>query len=551
MTAKTSLGTLSAFLSALWGPTPNTALDLIEGISDDRRSCIEYHAMIRLAALHPGNDLLWFYRIENAWSAAGHPPLKPNATRRKVLLLADFTAHQLLRPMTVMCAARGVRADINLPEFDSVEQGILNETSRTYTGGYDLIVVCLSPQWLEKHLGPDAIPNRRRVDDTIETLRALLGTLTSRTAAAVVVTNFPETVLATPAAHIVVGDRVGFGAAVDDVNRWLATGIPDRVSVVDLADALFEAGGRRSIGVSNYLRARIPFEPDGIVAVAREIASAIAQVSGKSPRALVTDWDNTLWGGEVADVGSEGIVCGRDSTDGLGYVWVQEAVKRLKSVGILLSAASRNDPGVVESLENNSALVLTPDEFASVHVGLGAKSEMIDDATRDLGFESDLMVFMDDGVFDIVEVLEAHPYIDVIKAGPEPETTLRRLTGSRLFNVVKVSSEDLMRGNAAAALREQRNLKSECHTLDDFLRKIRMRVTVDGLDESNIARVEQLFQKTNQFNLTTKRYSSGDLQSLQRQGAEFGVFTLRRCVRPAGNDRCRDSSTRFRRAHHR
>jgi FkbH-like protein len=99
---------------------------------------------------------------------------------------------------------------------------------------------------------------------------------------------------------------------------------------------------------------------------------------------------------------------------------------------------------------------------------------------------------------------------------------------------VRLSEEDFMRGGAAAAVKEQRELRTGGQTLEEFLRRVRIRVVVESLTETNIARVEQLFQKTNQFNLTTKRYSTGDLRRLLNCGAEFGVFAYEDAFGPQG-----------------
>ena len=301
---------------------------------------------------------------------------------------------------------------------------------------------------------------RERVDTAIETLRSLLSTLTAQTTASVLVTNFPEPALAVPGGHLTVGDKVGMHCAIAEVNRMLATAAPPRTFVVNAADAVFEAGGRAAIGLTNHFRAHIPFEAAGMVALARELASAIAHVCGKTPRAVVTDWDNTLWGGEIADAGSHGIVCGRESAEGLGYLAVQQYLKSLQQLGVMLAAASRNDPAVRDLASANTDLALRPDDFASLHLGLGAKSGAIDRIAAELGFGPEFMVFVDDSLFDLAEVVAAHPYIDVVKAGPEPDMTLVRLAASRLFNIVTLSDEDLARHRSAEALKLQRDLRA-------------------------------------------------------------------------------------------
>ena len=110
------------------------------------------------------------------------------------------------------------------------------------------------------------------------------------------------------------------------------------MNVVDIAEAIFIAGGRQAMGNTNYFRAHMAFEMPGMLSVAREISSAVCHLSGKTHRALVTDWDNTIWGGEVAELGSFGVECGHETPEALGFLTAQEYLKSLRPLGVLLAA---------------------------------------------------------------------------------------------------------------------------------------------------------------------------------------------------------------------
>ena len=142
-----SLDSLSEFLSGLFGATPAATVDLLDALPAET-TVSQRATMIRLAALHPSGDMLWFYRLHNAWLALGSPPLKPNPTRRKVLLLADFTAGQLPPLLSIMCAARGVHLDLELGPFDSVEQEIPRaRRTRTRSRAISCSSVCRHTGW--------------------------------------------------------------------------------------------------------------------------------------------------------------------------------------------------------------------------------------------------------------------------------------------------------------------------------------------------------------------------------------------------------------------
>jgi FkbH-like protein len=168
----------------------------------------------------------------------------------------------------------------------------------------------------------------------------------------------------------------------------------------------------------------------------------------------------------------------------------------------------------------NKEFVLNLDDFSSIQLGWSPKSDAVSQVSSELGFGSDFMVYLDDSLFEIAQVLSAHPYMDAIMAGPDSQSTIARLAYYRFFNAVSISDEDLKRSSRALKLREQREFKTSFSKIEDFLEAIQIRLSFSKLNAVNLNRVVQLFQKTNQFNLTTRRYGEEDLKQLERNGGE-------------------------------
>ncbi|HEX3151270.1 MAG TPA: hypothetical protein VHR66_24545 [Gemmataceae bacterium] len=483
----------------------------------------EIHPLLRVAIFRPGQPYLYYLKVLNLWRRVGKPALKPNATRRQVLLLTDYTADNLAPLLTLFAAAYGVELEVQVPPFDSVEQ--LAFVGPPCTTEATIVVLSLSEHWLERYLGTAALVSRAAIKHAEEMIERILAGLKRQGTERILVTNFALRAYAMPSGMVCVPDAVGWNLAIASLNIWLADQQDATTHLVDLADAIHDAGGRAAIGRVSYFRGKMAFETTGTVAAAREIATAVAQLAGKAHRALVTDWDNTLWGGEVAEAGSHGIVCGRETPDGLAYLSVQNSMRGLTATGILLAGVSRNDPDVVSVLRENAGLAIKESDFASLQIGFGQKSAAISQVARDLGFGTEFMTFVDDSLFELAEAIAVHPDLDVLLAGPEPEATLRSLTESRFFNAVALSPEDLQRGSAARALKEQRHLQANCTDLESFLREIRIRIDVDELTDANLPRVVQLIQKSNQFNLTSRRHGEAELKRLIDAGVFVGVFS--------------------------
>ena len=512
---------LNKFLAELFTGKPSKALSILEDIPFESSIPNEVLTMLRLAIFKPEQSYLSYQKILNIWSKWGQPPLKPSSTKLKILFLSDFTADHFSPMIKLFCAAQGVEAEVILPGFDSIEQTALDPSSSMYECEPDIISLIFSEYWLQKYIGNSSLVEQSDLESAQNTLSNLVAAIKSNCSANILIGNLPGRAFTLPSGTVSLDKMMGWNLAVNKFNHWLGNIAGDRLHIIDIAEAIFASGGRKVMGNTNYFRARMAFEMPGTLSVAREISSAICHLSGKTHRALVTDFDNTIWGGEVAELGSFGVECSHESPEALGFLMTQEYMKNLRPLGILLAGVSRNDPEIKKIFTENKELALNLKDFASIQLGWLPKSEYISQVSNDLGFGSDLMVYLDDSLFEIAQVLSVHPYMDAVIAGPDSQSTITRLANYRFFNAVSLSSDDLERGSRALKLKEQREFKTAFSKIEDFLKAIKIRLSFSKLNSENLNRVVQLLQKTNQFNLTTHRHKEEDLKNLQRSGAEI------------------------------
>jgi FkbH-like protein len=514
---------LNDFLRELFTGQFSKALALLESVAKETPSP-ETLAMLRLAILRPGHTFLTYQRLLNIWTSWGKPALKPNAVLKKVAIVADFTADHFAPMISLFASAQGVQIETHLPGYDSIEQTILDPNSPLYASQPDIVIIFFSERWLKRYAGNSALCKTEDLQRGQESLSGLIQALETHSHADILIGNLPLSAWPLAGGIITKDGLAGWNQTVSRWNEWLTTLTSRNLRIVDLAVAIFNAGGSAVLGRTNYLRARMAYEMPGTLAVARELAGGLAHISGRTHRAFVSDWDNTLWGGEVAELGSHGVLCGQDSPDALGYFLIQEYIKSLTCLGVLLAGVSRNDPEVQKIFDENHDLPLNLGDFSSLQVGWTPKSDAVGRISKELGFGPEFMVFMDDSLYEIAQVLSVHPYIDVLWAGPDPQGTLDRIAHSRFFNALSLSEEDLQRGSHAALLKEQREFKSSFTNIEEFLQAIQVKLTFAPVDENNMERVIQLFQKTNQFNLTTRRHREDDLKNFSTQGGS--VFAI-------------------------
>ena len=513
---------INKYVEMLFKQESSKAVQLLESNVNEIASPY-LEGMIRLASFHPGGSSLYYQRIYNIWKNLNHPPLKPNPVNRKIFLLTDFTADHFPSLVSLFGASYGIDLEIELSPFDSVEQLALSSSS-SITKDH-IVVLIISPQWLQRYLGTSALVSRKEFDKTKELIASIIEGIQSQNPLQILVANFPGGPFPLPGGNLLLEEFLGQSTAIAEINLWLRSIACSNVHLMDFSEAIFGAGGRKAMAQTNYFRAGMVFEPGGVIAASREIALAVATVCGKSHRAVVVDWDNTLWGGEVAELGYQDVVCGPDSPEGRGFQAVQHYIKSLTSLGVLLGGVSRNSPEVKSIFDENSKMGLELDDFSSTQVSFNPKSVAIESISEDLGFGEEYMVFLDDSLFELTEVFTRHPHIDLLMAGPGPDATLHNLIESRLFHTVSILQDDLDRFENSKILKKQRELKTSFKNIDEFLETIGICLTFCRLNEKNEARAIQLLQKSNQFNLTTQRHGKSDLEKLIKDGGEINVVS--------------------------
>lgn len=250
---------------------------------------------------------------------------------------------------------------------------------------------------------------------------------------------------------------------------------------------------------------------DAIPYLAQNIQSIINAIFGKSKKCLVLDMDNTLWGGIIGDDGLQGIEIGKDSPEALAYEEFQEYIKVMKSRGILLAIASKNDEkNALDGLDHPSSKLIRAD-FSAFFANWEPKSTNINSIAMNLNIGKDALVFVDDNPAEreIVRMHESAVFVPEI--GSDVTQFINILDGLRLFETVSLSIEDINRSSQYLKDTERKRSIQNFGNYDEYLKSLEMKAIITPFSIGNIERVTQLTNKTNQFNLTTKRYSQAEL----------------------------------------
>jgi FkbH-like protein len=303
----------------------------------------------------------------------------------------------------------------------------------------------------------------------------------------------------------------------DEFNRSLVQRARQDSRLVLDVNALASLVGHSAWSAGRYwYAAKYPFATTMIPLYADNVMRIIAAQMGRSRRVLVLDLDNTLWGGIVGDDGIEGLALGSGSALGEAHSALQRMALSLKERGIILCVSSKNDEAIaLDAFRNHPEMILKEDDIVAFRVNWEDKAaniKAIADAI-DLGLDS--FVFLDDNPAERKRVRDALPSVAVPELPEDPSEWLGVFQAAGYFEQSGFSKEDQQRAGfyKANALRAARLERIGDH--DEYLRSLSMTLSIAPFDGAGRKRIAQLISKSNQFNVTTRRYSETEIEAMQ------------------------------------
>jgi FkbH-like protein len=318
-----------------------------------------------------------------------------------------------------------------------------------------------------------------------------------------------------------------FDLLVERLNKYLDMIYFSNVKVVDINKIISRVGVEKAVDYRFYYSSKALYTIEFYRKYVEFIWPLIASANGKTKKALILDCDNTLWKGIVGEDGLEGIEMSSTNKDGAIFSEVQALIKWLSRQGVLIGLCSKNNnKDVEEVLENHADMNLRNEDIAIKKINWNDKANNIREISEELNIGLDSIVYVDDSEFEINLIRNKLPEITVIEVPKDisgyPEK-MREHIG--LFYNLSTSDED-KRKTEIYKQREIRNTaRNQFIDIEDYLRSLKIKIVINFNNESIIPRVAQMTQKTNQFNLTTKRYTEADIKNILDDSA-YMVFSL-------------------------
>ena len=253
------------------------------------------------------------------------------------------------------------------------------------------------------------------------------------------------------------------------------------------------------------------------------MANIIKAVYGKNKKAFVLDLDNTLWGGIVGDDGVDNLEVGQETSMGQAYSEFQTYLKEHKDMGILLNVCSKNEEENAIAGLNHPDGVLKPEDFIVIKANWEPKSHNIAQIAKELNIGPDALVFVDDNPAEREIVRQQ---LDMV-AVPEVSTVehyIHEIDRHGYFEVVSLSKDDLERNKMYKANAERAKIEASFENYSDYLLSLNMNAVIKPFETVYMSRIAQLTNKSNQFNLTTKRYSQAEIEEVAEDSSRITLY---------------------------
>jgi len=325
--------------------------------------------------------------------------------------------------------------------------------------------------------------------------------------------------------HRLIGSRAAFIAKLNTELRRMADA--EGVDVLSLDDRAARDGLFAWHNPELWHRAKQEVSPAAAPMYGELVMRLVAARRGRSYKALVLDLDNTIWGGVIGDDGVEGLVLGQGSPLGEGFVHFQDYARELSRRGVILAVVSKNDEkNALEPFDRHPEMVLKRGDIASFVANWSDKPANLRMVAEELNIGVDALVFVDDNPFERDLVRRELPMVAVPEISDDPASYAQTLADAGYFEAATVTAEDRARSGQYQSNRRREQLKASATDLESYLRGLEMRLMWRRFDRVGLNRTVQLINKTNQFNLTTRRYSEADIVGVMQDERAFGA-TLR------------------------
>ena len=456
----------------------------------------------------------------------------PEGKPLRVAILRSYTLEQIEPVLRLRLLLDGYRPEFWIGGFDQYHQEVLDPSSGLHAFRPDLVLILVRleevlPDFCEAFPTRTADEWREQLAHRAKELVEIAGHAATELSAQVILQNM------SPPWDGYLGifdaqQAAGQAQLVHEMNRHLTSvGDVPGAFLWDFDAFVRQHGHRALFDPKMWYVSKNPFKQAVYPLLGADLMRYVRSALGLIKKCVVLDLDNTLWGGIAGEDGIEGIKLGR-TYPGNCYRDFQKELLRLYQRGILLAINSKNNEAdALKIIESHPDMVLRPKHFAATRINWRDKASNMRELARELNIGIDSFVFVDDNPAECELIRQECPEVDVVMVPEKPYLIPQLVTRLPWVENIRLTAEDRKKGEMYRAQAERKRHEEGFGgaDLDAFLRSLEMEATLEVATPFSIPRISQLTQKTNQWNLTTRRYSESQIQSFASD-AEWGVYAI-------------------------
>ena len=440
--------------------------------------------------------------------------LDPFASLR-LAVLSNATISFAAAAIPASALRHGVATQVKIVEYDRVAGVALAGDADIAAFAPDVVLLALDHRGLPFGAMSAGEPVSVVVDEVTGHLRKLRDGIKRNFGTPVIFQT-----LATPPSSMFGSFDVRVGgtwrATIAAANRAIVDLAAGGDYILDVAGLVERVGAERWFDDAQWLANKVQFSLTMIPAYGDHIGRLIGAIRGRSRKCLVLDLDNTLWGGAIGDEGLSGIVLGQGSPDGEAYLAVQQAALALRDRGIILAVSSKNDEANARlPFQKHPDMLLKEEHIAVFQANWIDKSTNLEAIAKALNIGLDALVLLDDNPAERAQVRMALPAVAVPEVGNDPSTFAWTILSAGYFEAVSFLAEDKRRADEYAAESNRVAVLQKAQNFGDYLSELQMVISFAPFDSIGRSRISQLINKSNQFNLTTRRYTEAQVAELE------------------------------------
>jgi FkbH-like protein len=436
----------------------------------------------------------------------------------RIALLGSFTLNGLAETLAVKCAEKNIQCATYVGGYNQYNQEILNHGSSLYKFKPDISFLLIDTRTLFGDLfhHPYSITAEERktiVEKKSEEILTLAKGFCDKTRSKLILSNFD---IPSFSPYGIFENKVdyGFHEMILELNDKLSKSLlgSDSIFLYNFAGFVSKYGEQNIFDYKQFFFGDMKIALDYIPHLANDLMSYIIGYMGISKKCIVVDLDNTLWGGIIGEDGFNGIKLGPEPP-GNAYMEFQKTLLSLNHRGIILAINSKNNyEDAIRVIKEHPYMVLKEDHFGCMRINWNDKVSNMREIANELNIGLDSMVFLDDDPVNREFMKVSLPQVLTADLSQDPSQYANIVKNMNEFSVFTITNEDQQRGKMYAEQRKRDELEQAAPDLENFLKQLDLKISVKGSNDFTIPRISQLTLKTNQFNLTTKRYQESDIR---------------------------------------